>query len=98
MLQKIKDTLFLGLILGFIAPFMGTIGFYLTKFSQKSFLEFIELTVSKNILSPLLSLCVVINLGVFYLFLNTGKYQIVRGILLSTFIYGLVIVIFKFAR
>ncbi len=97
-MRKIKDHILIGILLGLIGPLAGAYAFYLFEFSETNFIEFMDMAVSKKLLSPLLSLCAVINLGVFYLFLNAEKYYIARGIILSTLIYGLVIVLFKFAQ
>jgi len=54
------------------------------------------MAAAQNLLSPLLSLCAVINLGVFFLFIKINYLQTARGIILSTFLYGLLIVGLKF--
>lgn len=97
-MKKIKDHIIIGIILGLAGPLLGSLGFYLVEFNHQSLVDFLDMAVTKKLLSPLLSLCAVINLGVFYLFLNAEKYLIARGIILSTLIYGLIIVLFKFAQ
>ncbi|MCA0426484.1 MAG: hypothetical protein LCH37_03530 [Bacteroidetes bacterium] len=91
-----KDHFLLGLLLGLLAPTLGILGFYLFNFSDKNLFEFLELSVSEKLLSPLLSLSCVINLGVFYLFIHFERYSTSRGIIFSTFIYGFAIVVLKF--
>lgn len=91
-----KDNFFIGLFFGLLAPTLGILGFYLFNFSDKSLVEFLELSVSEKLLSPLLSLSCVINLGVFYAFIHYEKYAISKGIIFSTFVYGFVIVVLKF--
>ena len=95
--MKIKlDNFGLGVFLGLVAPSIGILIFYLFNYSLQNISSFLELAVKEKMLSPLLSLCVVINLGVFYLFINFEKYLTARGIILSTFTYGLAIVVLKF--
>lgn len=94
--MKLKDSIWIGIICGLIAPSIGMAIFYYTNFSQESFQAFIDLTIEGKILSPLLSLCAVINLGVFYLFIHFENYNTARGIILSTLLYGIVIVVLKF--
>ncbi|MCG9881143.1 MAG: hypothetical protein MH472_11145 [Bacteroidia bacterium] len=91
-----KDNLGLGFLLGLIGPTLGIIGFYLVNYNASSFFDFVDLTITQKLLSPLLSLCCVINLALFYLFIHFEKYPTGRGIILATFLYGLVIVLFKF--
>jgi hypothetical protein len=50
----------------------------------------------ENLLSPLLSLCAIINLGVFFMFIRINHLHSARGVILSTFIYGVTIVALKF--
>ncbi len=94
--MKIKDSVWLGIIFGLIAPSIGIVIFYLINFKEESLLEFVSVTIEGKILSPLLSLCAVINLGIFYLFLHFDKLYIARGVILATMIYGIVIVVSKF--
>jgi hypothetical protein len=88
--------LLLGLLLGLLAPTIGIIIFYFSKFSESNLSEFITISIQEKMLSPLLSLCAVINLAVFYLFIQFDKLQTAKGIILATFIYGLAIVLLKF--
>jgi hypothetical protein len=94
--MKLKDHLILGIIAGLLGPSLGILGFYLVNFSSEGFLAFLILSVEGKLLSPLLSLCAVINLGVFYLFLHFNYLYAARGVILSTLIYGVCIVVLKF--
>lgn len=96
MLNNIPDRLWMGLIAGLLAPTIGIALFYASNFSTADFSEFFRVSVEEKLLSPLLSLCVVINLGVFYGFIHLEKYMSARGIILATFMYGLAIVVLKF--
>jgi hypothetical protein len=90
------DNFWLGVLLGLLAPSIGILIFYFVNYSLQDISSFLELAVKEKMLSPLLSLCVVINLGVFYIFIHFEKYLTARGIILSTFSYGLAIVVLKF--
>jgi hypothetical protein len=90
------DHFWIGVLLGLLAPSMGIIIFYYTNFPRENMKNFIEISVREKMLSPLLSLCAVINLGVFYLFIHFEKYLSARGIIFSTFAYGFLIVVLKF--
>lgn len=90
------DHLYIGLILGLLAPTIGILIFFYSKFSESNLSEFITVSIQEKMLSPLLSLCAVINLAVFYIFIQFEKLQTAKGIILATFIYGLAIVLLKF--
>jgi hypothetical protein len=94
--MKIKDLLIIGILIGLLAPTIGIFGFYAFNFSMHNLAEFVELSIKEKLLSPLLSLCCVINLGVFYLFIHFEKFKIAKGIILATFLYGFAIVVLKF--
>jgi hypothetical protein len=96
-MQKIKDSLIIGFVAGILAPSFIVFAFYLSKFNTSSFANFLRVAVNEKMLSPLLSLSVLINLGLFYLFLKYDKLHVARGIILSTLVYGVMIVILKFA-
>jgi len=94
--MKIKDSLFLGLILGIVAPSIGILIFYYSNYAAINLMDFFNMAIKEKLLSPLLSLCAVINLAVFYLFIHFENYSSARGVIMATFIYGLAIVILKF--
>lgn len=94
--MKIIDSIWIGIIAGILAPSLGIYFFFLTNYSEQSLQQFINITIEGKILSPLLSLYAVINLGVFYLFLQFDKLYSARGVIFSTIVYGVLIVIFKF--
>lgn len=94
--MKLKDSILLGIPVGLIGPVIGVLVFYFVNFSTSNFSNFFRMAAAQNLLSPLLSLCALINLGVFFLFIKINYLQTARGIILSTFLYGLVIVGLKF--
>lgn len=94
--MKLKDHLLLGIPAGLIGPVVGILSFYYYKFSHAPLVDFFTMASEKNLLSPLLSLCAVINLGIFYLFIRVDYLYSARGVIFSTFIYGLIIIAMKF--
>ena len=94
--MKIKDHLVLGLILGLLIPVLGVIGFYYSKFAAIDLFQFLQVATKHKVLSPMLSLCAILNLGTFYLFLNKNYLLTARGVILATIIYGVTIVLLKF--
>jgi hypothetical protein len=93
---KLKDHIIIGFLVGILGPSIGILGFYYLNFSATELPEFLDLSVKEKLLSPLLSLCCVINLGLFYLFIQFDHLFSARGVILATFLYGFVIVLLKF--
>jgi hypothetical protein len=93
---NIKDSAVIGFLIGLIGPSIGIMIFYYFNFRTSDLGHFLDISVKEKLLSPLLSLCCVINLGVFYLFIHFDKLLTSRGIILSTFLYGFIIVMLKF--
>ncbi|MES2559775.1 MAG: hypothetical protein V4590_08550 [Bacteroidota bacterium] len=94
--MKHKDSLLLGLLLGLLIPVVGVAIFYYSKFAAIDIWQFIQVATQHKVLSPMLSLCAILNLAIFYLFLNKNLYLTARGIILATIIYGVTIVLLKF--
>jgi hypothetical protein len=57
--------------------------------------QFFRFLVLGHVLSVVLSLCLIPNLGMFFLFINKEYYKTTRGIILSTLVYGFIIVVVK---
>ncbi|MCC7533981.1 MAG: hypothetical protein IT246_08585 [Bacteroidia bacterium] len=95
-MNRLKDSIWIGIPAGLIGPLIGVLGFYFANFSNSPITQFFKLATAENLLSPLLSLCAVINLGIFYIFIHFNHLLTARGIILSTFVYGVAIVILKF--
>ena len=95
-MNKQFDNFWLGTLAGLLSPSIGILLFYYSNFNNEDLRTFLELSVRQKLLSPLLSLCAVVNLAVFYLFIHFEKYYSARGVIFSTFFYGLIIVILKF--
>ena len=90
-MKKLKDHLIVGLISGLIAPPVAFTVFSLTNFPDRSVLGTLHFYYKGNVLSHVISLSVLINLIVFFLFLNSGKEKIARGVIGATFVYVLIV-------
>ena len=86
---KKLDSLWMGLIIGIFSPWLTLFLFYLIKYNHISFVDFFNnLILGYNILTPVISLCVITNLLVFFIFVWTNRNHSARGVLLATFIYA----------
>jgi hypothetical protein len=93
---KKYDKLLLGLVLGIITPMVVLLVYYQVNFYYIRVDTFLYETFMKRIFLPLLSLCVVGNLAVFFLFIQTDRYLSARGVVLATLIYAILVFILKF--
>jgi len=91
------NNLKLGLILGVLAPAVTMLIVYLVGFTDYEFNELIDLLVSKRVFTKIISLCVIPNLALFFLFLNKNYFYSARGILLATVLFALFVFVTKLA-
>ncbi len=97
-MKLIKDHLLTGAISGIILPTIVIVIFYQVNFAHIPFFKFLTESMSKQLLSPLLSVCAVVNLGLFYLYLKFNYLYSARGVIMATLIYGVAILTLKFAQ
>ncbi|MCF8370297.1 MAG: hypothetical protein K9H64_01660 [Bacteroidales bacterium] len=90
------DAPYIGLLVGIIVPLIGLFVFYKYNFQTLDFREFIDHVIRINRIPQLLSLSVIANLAVFYLFIWKKFYYSARGVIGATFIYVLVVLILKY--
>ena len=91
-----RDNIKIGLIVGFLAPFLGFFIYYLLRFRLFTIKEFFQvLMMQKSLLSGIISLALIVNVIVFTLFINKQKDKTATGIFIATCIYAVVALIFK---
>ncbi|OFX47509.1 MAG: hypothetical protein A2046_13055 [Bacteroidetes bacterium GWA2_30_7] len=90
------NNVFLGLIIGLLIPVIALFIFFLSTNNNLSFLEYLKYLISMNVVTQLVSLCVVPNLLLFFIFIWTNKLYSARGVLFSTIIYTIIVFIIKF--
>jgi hypothetical protein len=86
------DNRLIGFILGIIVPVITFILFYLYR-KPKSFEIFYNQVLTVNVISKLVSLCVIPNLLIFFIFIWTNRNKSAYGVIGSTFIYAIVVLI-----
>ena len=86
--EKKFDKGWIGFVSGLIAPFVSLFIFYLVKYNHFTFSDFYyTILLANQILTPVISLCVITNLLVFFIFIWTNCNRASKGVLFSTFIY-----------
>jgi hypothetical protein len=91
-----KDNLKFGLLLGFLLPIIVFILIYFLKFSSYSFSDFFQTFLQESRLITFFSAwCLVANIGLFTLYINTNKFQTAKGVFIITIAYGLGFLLLK---
>ncbi len=91
-----KKQFYMGLSIGILTAFVISLIVFLTSNPGFSVADYFNIFVNGKILSPILSIALVGNLGLFFLFLKFDKDLISKGILAATMVVGLLIFIMKF--
>jgi hypothetical protein len=85
------DSIWIGLIVGIFVPALAFVMFYFSSFTKVSLHYFIEYSAQLQALPKIISLCVVPNLGVFFLFMWRNHYYSARGVIMATVIMALIV-------
>lgn len=89
------DTVTFGLIAGMLVPLLALVIFYLISSPDNAFTEFVEFFVSRKKLSSLISISVVPDLFVFFIFIWLDYLYSARGVLAAVFLFALIVVLTK---
>ena len=90
------DLVKLGFALGIIVPVISFFIVYKIKFDNYTLREFYDFLLSMNALPKILSLMVIPNLLVFFIFIWTNHLYAARGVLAATVVDALIIMALKF--
>ena len=96
-MEKTKlNNFILGISAGLLLPFISIIVYWAWGYRLVDFYpQFFHFLLMGRVLSAVVSLCLIPNLGLFFLFLNREYYKSCRGMILSTLLYGFLIVYLK---
>lgn len=95
--MKLKDHIATGAILGIILPAITLFVIFQLGYSHMIKLEdFFRFTYAQNILENLVSLTGLPNLALFFLFIQSKLYENAKGVIFSTFILVIVVIVLKF--
>jgi hypothetical protein len=89
------DSLALGSVLGIFAPIATFMGYYFIHNRYIPFSRFLDNLKLGGIFLMVLSLCVITNLLVFFIFIWTKKDKSAKGVILATIIYALYVAVMK---
>lgn len=82
---------------GLILPTAALLLFFAWKGEEGGLLSFFIRQQQNRLLSPLLSLAVLPNLAVFWIFIKRNQYLQVRGIIMATLLLAICVIVLKFS-
>jgi hypothetical protein len=93
-----KDNLRLGMVLGLVAPIISLVIYYFVKFYPvypfKEFLNFVR--SDKSQITAISVPCLVLNIALFTIYINSHRDQTAKGVFAATLIYAIIALLFKF--
>ena len=90
------DKNWIGFIAGLFAPFITLLLYYLINYHYMTIRGFVNYLKLGDTYTPLISLCILANLAVFYPFIWKEKYNGARGVLAATFFWAAIVLYLKF--
>ncbi len=90
-----RSQLFAGLVAGLFTPLIVMLLIYEIRLSGTPFEEFVEISIREGVITKLIALSVIGNLALFGIFIYTNKLWAARGVMISTLLYGIVMLYFK---
>lgn len=94
--EKRFNSLVTGLIPGILIPLITLVIFWTVRYDGK-FTEFLTQFGRMGLLSKVLSLCILPNLLLFFIFIWTDRSFSARGVIFATIIMAFVMLVVKFA-
>lgn len=89
------DSVLFGTILGFLTPTVAFFIYYFIRYWGMYFPAYIHYLYEGETLVPIISLCTVPNLLVFFIFIWTNRDKSARGVLLATIVFALYVCVMK---
>lgn len=90
-----KNNLLTGFITGLLVPPLAFVLFCYFSLPDETIGEVVRRYYKLNVITHVISLSVLVNLAVFFLFLKTDKERSAQGVIGSTFFYVLLVLILK---
>lgn len=89
------DKVWVGLLLGLLGPLLIFAAYHFFKYGHMGLDSFTRFLKLEGTFSPRISLCVIFNLGLFFLFYWRKMDNAAKGVITSTFLYAMLIVYLK---
>jgi len=85
------DTIVIGLLSGIIVPIITFLIVYFIMSGSQTLNEYLQRLIDRNIQGHFISISVIPNLLIFFIFIWLYKMKAARGVLLSTFLWAFLI-------
>lgn len=93
-----RDSLKLGLVLGFIAPLVSLVIYYLIRFyplfTVSDFFQFVS--TNKSQITAISVPCLLLNIALFTIYINSHRDKTAKGIFTVTLLYAISALLLKF--
>lgn len=87
----------IGFMMGLILPMLMFVLYHQLKFSYLPWDEYVKSTRDLAVLPSFIKVCVFINLPFFFLFNLIGKFNLCKGLFISSILYIIAMLVIKFA-
>ena len=94
--MKNFNSLIIGFVIGLISPLITFYLFCRIAFPDLNVWDQFMSYYRRHVITHVISLAVIINLALFFIFLQTNRDQSARGVLGATFVFAFIILILKF--
>ena len=92
-----RDSLPFGLLVGGVMPVVSFFGYYLWKFGSYELSDYLfYLRTNRQLVTAITIPCLVLNIALFTLYINTRRDDTAKGIFAVTLLYALASLAFKF--
>jgi len=90
------NNLWIGIFAGIITPALALLIYYFARYSNLSVVDFLAVYKNLGVLTHIISLSVLPDLLIFFLFIRKDFLKSARGVLLATFLFTLVVICIRF--
>lgn len=88
--------MWIGAAAGILLPLVALACYYFARYAGLSLAEFFKVYKNLGILTHIISLSVLPDLGLFFLFIRQNMLKGARGVLLATFLFTILVVCIRF--
>jgi hypothetical protein len=93
--QPFIDNAWIGFVLGVIVPLIAFVLYYQAKFSEITFWDYLASMHHYGLLFKVMSLCVLTDLPLFYLFIHFKLMKGARGVVSACFIFAFMVMAYR---
>lgn len=89
--EAVLDKTWVGLLFGIAIPLIAFYSYYWIRFSDLAFFEYVQSMHAYRLLFKVMSLCVLTDLPVFYIFIQFKYWKGSRGVVMACFIFAFMV-------